>query len=254
MNKQEQYIVKQLHKAWNDVRVGIGRMHQSSVVKPVDAFQIFSLEGAGPAEVKFTIKPIVFNVPERANSRDLKLYIAIAGWLSFTGQEDPNGPVKTASFGTKVGYFRSKKGALQHVYGVHYDIDETTPGHPVLHGQISPQMEFGGDVLTLFHVDGHLEDLVNPILRNVRTPTAQMDVFSVITQICADHLIFADSGKEVREAFVGLRKACGFFVGVANRLAYLNSEPAISCYRSTHWYAAPPRVPVSVAAQHSRRN
>ena len=77
------------------------------------------------------------------------------------------------------------------------------------------------------------------ILRNVRTPSAQMDIFAVITQVCADHLIGASSSPDVRSAFGILRNASDFFVGAAHRLAYLNTEPAIGCYRSKYWYDAP---------------
>jgi hypothetical protein len=66
-----------------------------------------------------------------------------------------------------------------------------------------------------------------------------MDVFSVFTQICADHLVYAKSSQEVKDAFDALRSSCNFFYGAAHRLTYLNSLPASSCYRSTHWYEAP---------------
>jgi hypothetical protein len=80
------------------------------------------------------------------------------------------------------------------------------------------------------------EDHVQPLLRNVRTPSAQMDIFSVIAQICADHLIHEKSGIEVRQAFAKMRSECNFFIGAAHRMTYLNADVAPICYRSTHWY------------------
>lgn len=90
-----------------------------------------------------------------------------------------------------------------------------------------------------FNLDCEIEPVMGRILRNVRTPSAQMDFFAVMTQICADHLIAATSSSDVRSAFGTLRDASDFFVGAAHRLAYLNTAPAIGCYRSKYWYEAP---------------
>ena len=216
------------------------KMYQASVVKPSSAYEIFRIDpAAGPDEVKLLVGPIVFNVPERPNRAKADLYIVVQGWLSFEGPDYKAAPLKTKNFGTQVGYFRSKAGALEHVYGAHYDMDEVRPGHPVFHAQIAPQLAFGGNVRDQFSVEGDVVGDMGNILKTVRTPCAQMDVFAVMTQICADHLIWKDSSVEVMGAFKGLRVSCDFLVGAAHRLAYLNVEPATQCYRSTHWYDAP---------------
>ena len=104
--------------------------------------------------------------------------------------------------------------------------------------QMCSQEEFGATVRDFFNLPlDPGKDLAAGLLRNVRMPTAQMDVFSVITQIGADHLVSETSSLEVRAAFGKLREACDFFMGAAGRLAYLNSMGASHCYRSTHWYA-----------------
>jgi hypothetical protein len=190
--------------------------------------------------VKFIINPFIVNIPERVSKPDLDLYIGISGWLSFEANDAHIIPYLTKSFGTKVGYFRRRivesGPILEHVYGAHYDLDEVSPGHPAFHGQISSQLAFK-EQLDLHHPgQPSPSDLVAPILKNVRTPSAQMDVFSVLTQICADHLIYQESSKEVLEAFEDLREASRFFVGAAHRLDYLRLDPAPSCYRSSHWY------------------
>ena len=64
-------------------------------------------------------------------------------------------------------------------------------------------------------------DLVGRMLRNVRTPTAQMDFFSVFTQLCADHLMSVNpvgSNPELTAAFDDVRSACSFLQGVAHQL------------------------------------
>jgi hypothetical protein len=127
---------------------------------------------------------------------------------------------------------------LEHIYGAHYDIDEKTPGHPVFHSQISPKMELLEHVKEQFRKESDSkEDRVKFLLRNVRTPSAQMDVFSVIAQVCADHLMHAKSSIEVRKAFTKMRTECDFFVGAAYRMEFLNADIPRTCYRSTHWYA-----------------
>lgn len=235
-NRDSRGIQNELQTAWNSIRAAITQMHPSGQVRPTGASDVFSPDGSS-GEPKFNVGPVVFHISERANGGTSNLYVAISGWISF-GTPLAGDPRRTTwQFGTQVGYFRVKGGQLVHIYGVHYDMDETLPGHPVFHAQMSSQVELGAHVRRLFNLQ--LEtgaDLPGVLLRNVRTPTAQMDVFSVITQIGADHLISETSGPEVHAAFAKLRDACDFFMGAAGRLAYLNSPPATHCYRSTHWY------------------
>jgi hypothetical protein len=216
--------------------------------QPLDAFELDNM--VGDDEVKFNIKPIVFNVPERATHQDSNLYVAIKGWLSFEGPDFQALPLRTKSFGTEVAYFRSKANVLEHVYGAHYDLDEQRNGHPVFHAQVSPQMGMLPFVNERFGKNfENVEDLVRKVLPNVRMPSAQMDVFAVMLQICADHLIHSGSPPNVVEAFNKMRGACEFFIGAAHRMPYLNGLPATHCYRSTHWYVrtAPPPAANSAA-------
>lgn len=239
MNRDAALVRQRVHAAWAAVRSGLQKMYPSSDVRPSQPEDVFLLDGTtGDDEVKFNIQPVVFNVPERATRVEANLYIALRGWLSFEGPDFRAPLLLTKSFGTEVGYFRSKQGALEHVYGAHYDLDEAKSGHPVFHAQVKPKMGFLADVNSRFGKQfPEPEDRVRQLLRNVRTPCAQMDVFAVVLQICADHLIHSESPQEVDEAFTKMRTSCDFFVGAAHRMAYLNLPPATTCYRSTHWYA-----------------
>ncbi len=163
-------MLRELQTAWTGVRAGMARMYGASSVEPKDYLQIFKVEDEECGQIKLDVSPVVLNVPERAGSGSLDLYVAIAGWLLFATRRNQGDPIRTERFGTKIGYFRAKRATLQHVYGAHYDIEETAPGHPVFHGQIAPQMEFSSDVLNLFHRGGEPENLVKPILRNVPCP------------------------------------------------------------------------------------
>ncbi len=196
-------------------------MYPSSVVRPTSGNEIFVVaKDSTSDEVKFNINPIVFQMPERATRAETNLYIDLQGWLSFEAL-DENKP-RTKSFGTEIGYFRSKRDAIEHVYGAHYDLDENKPGHPVFHAQIGPQMDLLASVKGHFRKDWTTtDDRVTAILPNVRTPSAQMDIFSVITQICADHLMHEKSGPEILAAFSKMRTECDFFTGAAYRMKYL---------------------------------
>jgi hypothetical protein len=231
--------MNQVAAAWDQVTVSMQKMYQSSNVRPSGAHDIFTLDETAPdEEVKFNIGPIVFNIPERVG-RGHTLYIVVKGWLSFgDGDVDlATQPLKTKSFGTEVGYFRLKDGFLEHVYGVHYDLDEVLPGHPVFHAQLSSRIDLAETVNKLFRVKGELKDFFTPKLRNIRIPTAQMDVFSTVLQICADHLIYNGADPTVHKAFSDMRATNSFFVGAAYRMDYLSLPPANVCYRSAHWYA-----------------
>jgi hypothetical protein len=236
VNRTTVSIQRTLHPAWQGIVSALQQMRPSSTVFPKMAVDVFKSVGT-TASPKFDIGPIVFNVPERAGDTGASLYVVVEGWISFSEFFTKEGKPITLSFGTRVAYFRLKQNRLAHVYGVHYDMDETTPGHPVFHAQLHSQMKFTDSI------DGYLrlkyegcDDLARGLLGNVRTPTAQMDAFSVITQIGADHLIWERSGPEVLAAFARLRTACDFFHGAGGRLPYLKDFPASECYRSTHWY------------------
>lgn len=239
-NGETKKVQDELRRAWQDVQAAIKTMRPSSQIRPADVTDVFRPNGTSN-ELKFNVAPMVFNVPERANGKNVNnLYVVVSGWLAFGAPVPPDSRRTTVQFGTRVGYFREKGQKVEHIYGVHYDMDETLPGHPVFHAQMSSQVSLWNNVNELFKLSLQLDtddDVPCALLRNVRIPTAQMDVFSVITQIGADHLIYEKSNPEVQAGFTRLRKACDFFVGAAGRLAYLNSPQATCCYRSTHWYA-----------------
>lgn len=241
MSQNKRRAERLVNQAWDSAIRGLKQMNNASVVRPSSASSIFQLDQTEPSdEVKFVIGPVVFFVPEKAKAGIPDLYIVVKGDLSFEIPCDKNGLLKTKKFGTKVAYFRSKSGALEHIYGAHYDMEtETKHGHPIFHGQLDSYLEYAETINQEFRLQDNPTDRMDKILRTVRVPIAQMDIFSVMTQICADHLMYKDSGPEVKEAFQNVRKACDFLVGAAHRMPFLNQPPATSCYRSTHWYMSP---------------
>jgi hypothetical protein len=241
--------MKQITSAWDNIRAGMRRLYPASNPHPLTVNEIFVPVGNAAAdEIKLIVNPIIFHLPERAGRRGANLYIVVSGWLSFEKVGLRDAPLRTRGFGTQIGYFRAKQESLDHVYGAHYDIEEKQPGHPVFHSQMGPEMEFGEQIRATYTLTIPLHDVVSPILRNVRVPTAQMDVFSVIRQICADHLMSNASDQDVSDAFGAMVKSCGFFEGAAHRLPFLNSGTAVSCYRSLHWYSPPGSAQSTAAA------
>jgi hypothetical protein len=231
-------VLNKFQASWNAILVALKQMEPMSLVRPSDSPAIFKPD-PDSQDLKFLVGPVVLCVPEKPN-HPLNLFIVLAGWIRFGPPSLSDPRQTTVDFGTQVGYFRSKDGVLYHVYGAHYDMDETLPGHPVFHAQVCSQTVLTEVIRERFNEPFSVgSDFTQGLLRNVRTPTAQMDVFSVITQIGADHLLTATSNSEVQSAFKELREACDFFVGAAGRLSYLSSEEAARCYRSTHWYGRP---------------
>ena len=218
---------------------GMKQLNQGMGVRPWSPHAVIRLDDhVTGGIVKVNCGPVVFNLCERAGGMP-EMYVVVKGSICIRGTGLNGDRLQTMRFGTKVGYFRRKRNRLVHVYGVHYDLDERGDGHPVFHGQLGPAEDFASVVQDQFRFDGELVDCVGPLLRNVRTPTAQMDFFSVCTQLCADHLMGVNATgtpAQVTAAFDGVRSACGFLQGAACRLSYLNAGTAPGCYRSSHWY------------------
>ncbi len=243
-NRETSKVKQDLDSAWRGVLASIKRLHPSTTIRPGSAEEVFQ-PVSDSTEPKFNIGPFVLNVPERAGDQKSRrrtdqtspLYIVVKGWITFGGPLGGGDLRTTLHFGTQVGYFRPKGDFFYHVYGVHYDMDETSPSHPVFHAQICTQAGLASMVEDLTKLKFEPEpDWSRGLLRNVRTPTAQMDAFSVITQIGADHLLSQWSGPDDLVAFRKLRAACDFFLGAGGRLGCLNNARATQCYRSTHWY------------------
>lgn len=240
MNRNAQRVLSRVNAAWGKAVYGMQKMEQSAVVRPTDGYEIFRIDpNASNEVVKMNVGPVVFNVPERANRGRSDLFIVVDGWLTFEGDFSSTVPLKTQNYGTNIAYFKQKAADLEHVYGAHYDMDESRFGHPVFHAQMGSQIEMASAVRERYHLELNVVPKMGTILGNVRTPSAQMDVFAVMLQICADHLVGQDSADEVRKAFSELRSASDFLVGAAHRLAYLNQQIPANCYQSRHWYGSP---------------
>ena len=226
-------VRKRLNTKWIAIRGIIERMNPSVDVEPSTGDELFTVRTN--EHIRVDVRPIRFYFPERAKRATPNLHVIIAGWIEFDGTVDE---LRTTEFGTRVAYVRAKGSRFEHVYGTHYDQSKDDLGHPVFHAQIRSMRDLTTGIPGC--EDGTLDDKVAPILSNVRTPTPQMDVFSAVEQVCADHLLWEESRDEVLCAFTELRKQCAFFDGSGHLMDRFVPNMA-DCCRSTHWYK--PRVP-----------
>jgi hypothetical protein len=222
---------------WDNVTHHMSQMEQSVDIKPNSGAQVFpAFETLNENEVKLNFGPVIFNLPERRDQR-LNLYIAATGWISFDLNADIDAQLVTKSFGTNVGYFRLKGDILQHVYGVHYDLERSKLGHPVFHSQLKSMKNMATCINDAFSLGADIDDKMTGVLKNVRMPSAQMDLFSVFNQLCADHLFGEDMPAEATQAFESALMIGGGIQGAACSMPHLNSTPGSSCFRSSHWYS-----------------
>jgi hypothetical protein len=232
-------ILKRLVEQWNQVRAEIRRMHPGTQVRPDDINVFRPIDGLDQNVAYFELQPVVFNLPERATHAESDLFIVVEGLLSYRRAEfKEDKRLLTHSFASHAAYFRRTRDSLLHVFGAHYDFSQDELGHPAFHGQLKSFAEFGELVKQQYRVELPIADRVKGVLNRVRIPTAQMDVFSVFIQICADHLMHKGSSVEEVSAFGTLLSKSRFCVGAAFQLPRLGTEEARKCYRAPHWYPA----------------
>jgi len=209
-------------------------------VKPrLDVGIVQPIAHGAPGVVPFELRPVVFNVPEHPGSVKGNVFVVVEGMLSFERQPFlDEGVLRTHDFGTRVGYFRREAEVLAHVFGAHYDFALNQLSHPVFHAQIKSFHELAVHVRKHYFPNDDLpeDDRVKGMLKTVRLPVAQIDVFSLFLQVCADHFLHKHSGPEERQAFNSLLDHVTFCQGAAFQFPRLGSDAARHCYRARHWY------------------
>lgn len=235
MNLVETKAKRLLVDHWSNVCMQLDQLNLPDT-RPIDGHQIFELIEYPKVEgrIAFTVNPVTFNVPERADGA-ADMYITVRGRMYLDeAAVRTSSKLTTVSFGTEVAYFRFRQGKLNHVYGAHYDFSLNEIGHPIFHAQMKSFAARGELVSDVFTLDCGFEDQIANILRTVRLPTAQMDFFALVLQICADHLISKNSSAEQREAFEDLRLASYSIQGAGHLWPQLANAPP--CMRTQYWY------------------
>lgn len=110
------------------------------------------------------------------------------------------GKPQLTHYGTEIGYYRQTKAShplcdLLPITGYHYDFDCDGKkfNHPVFHAQ--PKVNAGDRYIRLSRDITHQGYPPSDELRTIRIPTPQMDIFSSIVMILADHVILPDDPK-----------------------------------------------------------
>lgn len=115
---------------------------------------------------------------------------------------DKGGHLWLTKYATEIGYFRQSNASspltdLIPITGYHYDFDcdGTKFNHPVFHAQ--PKITAGDRYISLTKDITHRDYPDHKELRTIRIPTPQMDIFSSIVMMLADHVIAPDDPKRL---------------------------------------------------------
>lgn len=224
---------------WNHVVAAIPKLYSSADLQPADVNSALGVADpqSDPEAVQFELRPVVFKVPESIRKASGQLFVVVRGRFAFRRDAFENDQeLVTQNFATEVGYFARRRDNLAHIFGIHYDFTPNQLGHPAFHAQLKSFIGFATWVKDRYGFEGEPTDEVTRILRTVRVPSAQMDVFSVFLQVCADHLVHANSSIEERAAFDTLLEHASFCAGAAGQVVRLTTTEAAHCYRSRRWY------------------
>lgn len=235
---------KLLHE-WRSTKFLLARLSSIIDVRPRDD-QLIVRNGVRrtPGHISVDIGPLLLNVPERGNHRAAPIFVYLKGSICFSRDcwiRDRT--LLTTHMQTEAAYFRKiSTGELMLVHGAHHDYAPGQRGHPSFHMQLRGSLrEYALEVQSEFGLSGELIDGIPNALRCVRSPTAQLDAFSCVLQIAADHLLPPVASDDQRHAFNGLRQSavlCGPFCHDGDPQPTPSVEPQESyrCFRARHWY------------------
>lgn len=209
-------------------------MHPACQIRPTDENVIQVATMPAPAgTVLLECRPVVCNVPERANHAAADMYVVLTGTigLALSG----TGSLVTTSFATNFAYFDVTDTGSVHRLGGHYDYAPNHLGHPWAHLQLTSQVHYFQHVVDHFpSLSGLAEpvDAMVDVLGHVRAPTAQVDFLSFLLQVCADHLLDAKSAATTGSQFRSLIGSCEPMAGLEQPVG----DSACTCLRLVHWY------------------
>lgn len=242
--KAQQLLVR----CWDEVKAVLEAMSVPSPRPSSDGYEIFnvSYDDDAPHALRVEIPGVVLQLPERYSATASNLFVHIRALIELDAAALRSKRLQTSAFSTEVAYFRYSRAELKHVFGAHYDSEFAAVAHPVFHGQLKCYNERGAVVSELYSLGCESKSAIAGVLGNARVPTSQLDFFSVIVQLCADHLIDANADDTRRELFNRLRalrrqlQGCGY--------AWPGFQQASSCMQAAYWYED---VPPLAAASYS---
>lgn len=220
-------------------------LNSSIQVQPSNPGAVVQFRAANADDLSVAIGPVVLRIPERGGTASSSLFLYLRGHLEFSREAwKRSKDLVITDMGTETAHFRPRAdaGELELVHGAHYDYAPGAGGHPVFHMQLQGSIEGSGEaVRSLFKLTYEPRSGVRSLLRNVRSPCAQVDAFSYLLQVAADHLLPPDASEREREVFNELRDRSAL-CGPRCREAGDHGTPSTganepnTCYRARHWY------------------
>jgi hypothetical protein len=242
VDKETLGIRGKLLSEWSRTKTNLQQLNSTFNYRPRDDEAIVRQGDRSSAEsVSLDVGPLAFNVPERGDSSIGRLFIYLDGSLEFSRKTwIDSGRLEITSTTAEAAYFAVRKGELVLVYGGHYDYALGQQGHPAFHHQLRNNLFEGGEFIKQqFNLSYQIKDGLEGVLRNVRVPSAQMDAFSCMLKIAADHLLPQGPSPHQRDAFNALRGSstlCGISCNAQSPPSLLPHVLPYSCYRARHWY------------------
>lgn len=237
---------KHLNKVWTKAGshfealiAAVQRVHPAASFVPYSGYEAFKPNVADSTDAIciFEIDPLIINLPVRGQASGNDLYVVFQGRIGFdVDSVVSHNILKTVSFASRLGYFTRVKDTLEHVLGMHCDLDIERVAHPAFHAQL---VSFGSEFSPVVqsYVPAPLHDRMTGVLHGVRIPTAQLDFFALIVQLAADHLLWQKSGTPEREGFDDLVRLDKQVKGITPEIDFLCHSATLPCHRGPHWYA-----------------
>lgn len=236
---QQGIALRKLGIAWDNARGYFEEL--GGEVFPKTATSIFTQDTTRvyPSDCcAFRVKAVTFVVSERAKNPLDYIFIVAKGRISISTVDVSL--LRTMDFSTEVAYFRQKNDSdkdamkLDHVFGAHFDYAPGQNGHPCFHAQMNDLDDFKEVLAAKYRVNtGDGSNYMTSILRNARLPSAQMDIFSFMLQVAADHLVHEDSAPAQLATLRDLASEVGKLKGLPDLLRGITSR---QCTRAVHWY------------------
>ena len=172
-----------IRTAWAQYTGSLGHISQGCNVTPANAEDAFQLTDMGKV-IEVTIQPIVFRLTKTANSPKSQIFVTVQGKVAFSCESGVDA-LLASDFKTQVGYFQVNGNSLDHVFGVHFDYDDTLVAHPVFHAQMTSCATDLTHVTSAYDVNYRLRnDCMTGVDGRIRIPTAHMDAFPFSFSSC----------------------------------------------------------------------
>ena len=212
-------------------------LRQSGVATKYSGVEIYEEFGPDECDLRGSFQGLPMSMGSRPSEN--VLFTAKLRGISRRGE------LSLIGYGTEIGYFRQTNAAtpvneMEPIAGYHYDFDcgGGKYNHPVFHAQ--PKMKAGERFLEMNPHFSHKGYPENKEIRTLRIPTPQMDVFSAIVMVLADHVADPEDPKRIFGDFLDTFASKMIQFDLEN-IRNLVTEPFFNAnpHRIQSWYPKP---------------